>query len=100
MGERKRPCSGSWAKKVKRLRERLRDQQGNLCPFCGVEMTDAVAGNPKPTDVTLEHIRPLSMGGKLNDDDCAAAWWECNQRRNSIMQSLAARSSHLNREPD
>lgn len=87
---RTRPRNGAWFRKVKRLRERLRAKQGNVCPFCQRAMTTPTGPDARDTDCTLEHVRPLSLGGQLNEDDCVAACWDCNQRRNCTMQVIAA----------
>lgn len=48
-------------------------RQGNLCCWCGQLI--------KPEDVSVEHIIPLSRGGRDTLQNSAAAHAKCNHRR-------------------
>jgi hypothetical protein len=64
------------------LRDLHFEEQDGLCCYCGVEMTDADAPDPKPdTACTLEHKKPTSQGGGDNIINTAAACLKCNRER-------------------
>lgn len=77
-------------RRLRRLRERLREAQGNRCHFCGVEMTSAEQPFQRPTDCTLEHLIPRSHGGPLSAANCVAACHACNNGRNRALQLRGA----------
>ena len=63
-------------KKLKRLCEK----QGGKCYHCGVIMT-AGAFPPIKTTATVDHLLPLSLGGKWAGINEVAACHKCNKKR-------------------
>lgn len=62
-----------------RFRELARQEQGNKCYYCQVEMSDSCSG--LRTACTAEHLTPRSWGGKACRRNIKAACWACNQKR-------------------
>ena len=60
------------------LRTRCAEAQNWKCCYCGEEMNLSAHSKKR---VTLEHVLPRSMGGKDEYDNCAAACYRCNNRR-------------------
>lgn len=64
------------------IRETLRKYQGNRCCWCGGPMIPVTGKTDRRWNVeTLEHLKPLSMGGKDEIANMALAHYRCNQER-------------------
>lgn len=65
------------------LRTKVAEAQNWRCCYCGVRMdTDIPDGNiQSQTYITLEHVKPKSMGGTDHEDNVVAACHGCNGRR-------------------
>lgn len=66
-------------------RELLKQQQGNACYFCGVQMTPVKVkcdGHPRHTSITIEHLKPLCAGGTNAIKNTVAACERCNLENN------------------
>lgn len=57
---------------------------GHQCPYCGVTMTmDLVVSGPHSSHATIEHLRPTSRGGCV--DDWIIACHGCNTDKGSLL---------------
>ncbi len=65
-----RPCAR------KRMRLRLLKWDAHVCCYCAIPLTPATA--------TLEHLQPLSRGGKHTRENCRLACEPCNSRRGTM----------------
>lgn len=54
---------------------KLYDDQHGKCIYCGVEL--------KPEETQIEHVLPLSKGGRHNVDNISLACRDCNYLKNS-----------------
>lgn len=77
-------------------RGNLREQYGDNCFYCGVEMTfdRTPKGEPKPANkATIEHIHPVSKGGTHTWDNVVLACLSCNCRKHNFsVEEWLARS--------
>lgn len=72
----------TWKLKDGVRRARLFEEQGGLCFYCREPMNPPPFPRPRgPRDVTLEHLIPLSEGGRRAFPNEVAACNECNHRR-------------------
>ena len=71
--KRKRP-SGQWIRSDLRLAIYLRD--GMHCVYCGRDLHGA-----EPTEITLDHVRPWSLGGSNEPRNLVTACRRCNCSR-------------------
>ncbi len=62
-------------------------RDGMLCSYCGA----------KSTRLTIDHVYPLSMGGKTNFENCVAACKPCNNKKGRRTPSEA--KMFLKRQP-
>lgn len=63
-------------------RKRLGVVQGNLCHYCGVILTWKVKEKTLArTCATLDHIIPVSLGGRDHIDNFVVCCSGCNSRR-------------------
>ena len=64
---------------VKQFRKTNYKEGKSTCYLCGVLLTPAVCIHALPTSCTVDHIKPLSKGGSLNDPrNLALACMACN----------------------
>ena len=63
----------------------LRDKHGDECVFCGVTMlfNGQAKGNLNPRLATIEHLQPLSRGGKHSWDNTTLCCHRCNVSKNN-----------------
>jgi CRISPR/Cas system Type II protein with McrA/HNH and RuvC-like nuclease domain len=61
--------------KLKPFRIRILERDNHICYFCGEY------GN------TLEHLLPVSKGGKNTEDNCVCACATCNQEKGNMTES-------------
>ena len=59
-------------------RSRMSEAQNHKCCWCGIVTTDE---RGKKYSSTLEHVMPVSKGGKNHPDNLAMACSRCNQKR-------------------
>jgi 5-methylcytosine-specific restriction endonuclease McrA len=62
-------------------------RDGFKCMYCGI----------KKTKLTIDHVKPLSRGGKTKFENCVAACRDCNHEKGSKMPSEAG--MFLRRQP-
>lgn len=76
----------AWPKQLDALRRAvLFAEQGGLCFYCGVPMKAPPFTRPRsPRDATLEHLIPLSEGGRRGFPNEVAACNDCNGRRGTM----------------
>lgn len=67
--------SGNWIKRTRRLAIYLRD--GFTCVYCGRDLHEALC----PHDLTLDHLRPRSLGGGHDPRNLVTACRFCNSSR-------------------
>lgn len=68
------------------VRALLRARDGVGCCWCGVALYEQTMGRWCPAlHITIEHLRPLSMGGTDELDNLALACEPCNNTRDSSM---------------
>lgn len=66
-------------------RAQLFEEQRGLCFYCDAPMSPPPFARPRnPRDVTLEHLIPLSEGGRRAFPNEVAACNECNHRRGTM----------------
>ena len=58
---------------VKFSRVRILKRDKFTCQYCGVQ--------PGLTDLTMDHVMPVSRGGKTIWENCVAACYDCNTRK-------------------
>lgn len=70
----------------------LRKLHGDQCCYCGVAMSFETAVGRKflPEKATIEHVIPLSVGGAHDWDNCRLACWQCNIRKNKLVDEWAS----------
>ena len=72
-----------WSIREARLNE-LRERDGCNCFYCGCVMSfergRSDAKHP-PNLATIDHIIPLSQGGRDNLENCVAACFQCNNEK-------------------
>lgn len=62
------------ASDAKRMwREEIKRRDGFRCVYCG-----------ETENLTLDHVRPRSMGGPTTADNCVTACRDCNQAKGSL----------------
>lgn len=63
--------------------EKLREMHGDLCGYCGVEMSFEIltGGARNPRRATIEHILPLTRGGAHTLANTILCCWDCNARK-------------------
>ena len=63
----------------------LRAKHGDECMFCGVTMlfNGQAKGNLNPRLATIEHLQPLSRGGKHSWDNTTLCCHRCNTSKNN-----------------
>lgn len=67
---------GSSSRRIRRKQEMM--LVSDKCCYCGVRLTmDWGRGNT----ATIEHITPLSLGGKADESNETLACWPCNNKR-------------------
>ncbi|MGE5747422.1 MAG: HNH endonuclease [Solirubrobacterales bacterium] len=70
----------------RRLAKKIRREQ-QVCHLCGLPI-DPDLKPPHPGSFTVDHIVPLSMGGKRDDPaNCRAAHRLCNMKRGAGKRS-------------
>ncbi len=75
--------NGTWIRKDKRLAIYLRDRFA--CLYCEKDLHDA-----KPKNITLDHIKPVSKGGKNKPSNLVTACRKCNcSRQNKSLGEFA-----------
>jgi hypothetical protein len=76
----------AWSKQFDALRRAaLFHAQDGLCFYCRVPMKAPPFTRPRlPRDVTLEHLIPLSEGGRRGFPNEVAACNDCNGRRGTM----------------
>lgn len=67
------------------IRHRLAEAQNWRCCYCGVQMGLYQRG---PTQATIEHIIPRSLGGPDRPDNYAIACHACNQARGNAIEAI------------
>ena len=67
-----------WRACVPWLIEMLSAQQNHRCCHCGFRTNEATTPDRRPT---IEHVVPLSMGGRDLPSNLAMACHRCNQER-------------------
>lgn len=50
-------------------------QRDKMCMYCGIKFPT------KSVRFVLEHMVPVSQGGKTTDDNCVLACWSCNTKK-------------------
>ena len=60
--------------KKKKFRTRILERDNYICYFCG-----------EPGD-TLEHLQPVSKGGKNTEDNCVCACARCNNEKGDMSE--------------
>ena len=50
----------------------------NICQYCG---------EPGHNDLTIDHVIPISKGGKSTFDNCVASCFKCNSTKNDSLPS-------------
>jgi 5-methylcytosine-specific restriction endonuclease McrA len=63
------------------LRRLVRERDGDLCWLCGEEMVFKPTTPLSARFATLDHVRPLSKGGRSQLDNLHLAHQDCNVRR-------------------
>ena len=53
-------------------REQIKERDGRRCVYCGAT-----------EDLTIDHVRPRSRGGKTTDENCVTCCRACNQAKGS-----------------
>lgn len=66
------------------LRNKIRDQH-NRCAICGVLMAPLCENREMPTSPTLDHVIPLSKGGRDHWENVQAAHRSCNQAKGNAL---------------
>lgn len=70
----------------------LSEAQNHRCCYCGSEMIEPPVNSPypyNPRHASIEHLTPVSRGGRNSFDNLAAACIDCNCRRPSDMLAIA-----------
>ncbi len=72
---------------IRRERDKARDLRrsqwwqnriaGGLCYYCGCKVA--------PKDLTLDHVLPLTRGGRSTRGNCVPACKECNNRKKHLL---------------
>jgi 5-methylcytosine-specific restriction endonuclease McrA len=62
---------------LRSLRRQAAKRQGGLCHYCQLPMTPC--DGRSPASETLDHIVPVSAGGRSNPGNVVAACFTCNQ---------------------
>jgi 5-methylcytosine-specific restriction endonuclease McrA len=63
----------------------LWDLQDGMCFYCGVKMKKHIHGNPfEKTTATIDHIKPVSKGGKKSAGNIVLACRKCNSEKGSM----------------
>lgn len=65
------------------LRERLFANQDGKCFYCGKGVTLKVSHCQDADYATIEHLIPLSLGGRSHKDKVVVACQRCNSARSS-----------------
>lgn len=73
----------NWIRQEKRLAIYLRD--GLACGWCGFSLEDGA-------QLTLDHLRPHSLGGSNDADNLVTACKRCNDSRGDRSQAAFARA--------
>lgn len=71
-------------------RKNLYIRDGGVCQYCGNKLDTS--------DMTIEHVYPVSKGGKSAWDNCVLACRECNGKKGS--QLLPETNLNLQKKPD
>ena len=66
---------------VKFSRVRVLKRDKLTCQYCGVQ--------PGMADLTMDHVLPISRGGKTIWENCVAACYDCNARKANRMPTEA-----------
>lgn len=72
------PASGSIPKSVRR---RVIERDGMRCRYCNIKVKSRKKGHigkPPPYSLTLDHVTPVSLGGKSTDDNLVVCCYWCN----------------------
>lgn len=67
------------------LRHRLAEAQNWRCCYCGVPM---IHDRCSPTQATIEHIVPRSLGGPNRPDNYVVACRACNEARGNAIEAI------------
>lgn len=72
------------------LRTLLSEEQNHHCCYCGCEMTEPPTDTSlsRPTDISIEHIIPISHQGPHDWENTAACCFACNNSRPSNVPAL------------
>jgi 5-methylcytosine-specific restriction endonuclease McrA len=61
--------------KVAFTRKNLFKRDANTCQYCGVK--------PRSSDLTIDHVKPVSKGGKTTWENCVLACFKCNHKKSN-----------------
>lgn len=79
-------------RKKRRIRvDILLERDGPFCVWCCRRMVDAPIDTKRDCGLhmTLEHLKPVSMGGSHDLDNLALACFACNNQRGDSLVELA-----------
>lgn len=75
-----RTWTGSkWIRPEKRARIYARD--GHCCCYCGRHESECTEG---PAALTLDHVRPVELGGGNAASNLVTACWRCNSSKQAL----------------
>lgn len=77
-------------------RARASEAQNHRCCYCGVVMCDVPN---KKNSITLEHVKPRSLGGLNHPANYAAACGRCNNNRGNTPLEIFLKDIGLTAEP-
>ncbi len=79
----------------RRVRRKLMKRQQRKCCYCSQWMRDY--GPATDNRATIEHVRPLSLGGTDEIGNLKLACWTCNNQRGNL---LAEHLNHFRRKAE
>lgn len=86
-----RAWEGNRMAKTERIKTRLLWEHGRYCDICGKKIRNF-------EDLTLDHIIPLSKGGKNEIENCQLAHRACNSMKKDLMPDAYAWKIKHNRK--
>lgn len=88
-------CPPRKARWMRQLREHLWGKQGGRCYYCPCRMTmpRSGPGSLRPSDATMDHMRPRSAGGRDTPDNLVLACYACNQAKGDRLDWPPARTA-------